>query len=347
MESKITVIVPVFNVEPYLEKCLTSIVNQTYSNLEIICVNDGSTDASATILAAFSASDPRIRVISQHNAGVSCARNAALDQATGEFLLFVDGDDWIDLSTCEIALDEMRKSTADVVMWSYVREYPETSRPKQIMSSDRSYDEHEVKQLLHRRMVGPIKEELSRPENADALCTIWGKLYRRNLIEDKHIRFYDIREIGTYEDGLFNLEVFSYAKKVIFVNQNLYHYRKNNPSSITTSFSPNLQYKYFTLFSILRKHATSSTYVEALSNRIALSLIPLGINEMSRTDGVKEKLHGIKTIISTAHFTQAIKSFHMRFLPLHWRFFFLCARYKCSMAVYLLLAIIQIIRGSI
>ncbi len=98
--SMISVIVPVYNVEKYLSKCLDSIINQTYQNLEIICVDDGSTDSSPMILEEYAKKDSRIKIITRQNGGLSAARNTGVKNATGEFVSFVDSDDWILLVCC-------------------------------------------------------------------------------------------------------------------------------------------------------------------------------------------------------------------------------------------------------
>ena len=157
----ISVIIPVYNVENYIEKCLNSIVNQTYNNLEIIIIDDGSTDNSIAIAEKIAENDKRIRIISQVNQGVSSARNLGLDNASGEYILFIDSDDWLDLETCKIALDTMIKHDADVVMWPYISEYPLNSKVNLFFENkDIVWDETNIEEL-RRRMVGPINEELS------------------------------------------------------------------------------------------------------------------------------------------------------------------------------------------
>lgn len=101
---KVSIIVPVYNVEPHLRQCMDSLINQTYRNIEIICVNDGATDESGEILAEYAAKDSTIKVISQKNAGLSAARNVGFSFATGDYVMYVDSDDWIDLETCETAV---------------------------------------------------------------------------------------------------------------------------------------------------------------------------------------------------------------------------------------------------
>ena len=110
MEPKVSIIIPVYNVEPFLARCLDSVVGQTLRGIEIICVDDGSPDRSIDILNRYAAQDDRIRVISQENRGLGGARNRGFDAATGEFILFVDSDDWIDPAYCERLYEAAREA---------------------------------------------------------------------------------------------------------------------------------------------------------------------------------------------------------------------------------------------
>ena len=123
-KDKISVIVPVYNVENYLAKCLDSIVNQTYKNLEIIIVDDGSTDSSPSICDTYKEKDKRIKVIHKENGGLSSARNVGLKHATGDFIAFVDSDDWIDLSMYEKLLTKQKEKDYDMVFCRYFKVYP-------------------------------------------------------------------------------------------------------------------------------------------------------------------------------------------------------------------------------
>lgn len=349
MQPKISVIIPVYNSEKYLRQCLDSIVSQTYRNLQIICVDDCSADHSWDILAEYADRDPRFAVYRKENTGVSLARNFALDRAAGEYILFVDSDDWMDADTVECALRSARQHNADTVIWSYVREMDNESRKKTIFNEDTVFEEQAVRERLYRRMAGVYAEELSHPENADALCTVWGKLYRRDLIEENQIRFHDIREIGTYEDGLFNLDVFGHVHKAVFLNRHFYHYRRNNDSSLTTAYNPDLPRQWEKLFTLIsehiRSHALDSSFEKALKNRIVLSLIALGINETERKAGMLQAIQGIKAIISRDQYRDAISDFEKHYLPLHWKVFFTFAQWNWAAGVYLLLLVIQKIRG--
>ena len=136
MSNMISIIVPVYNSELYLKKCLDSIISQTYENIEIICIDDNSSDDSLRILQEYEKKDQRIKVLQKVNEGVSFARNAGLDMARGDYILFVDSDDWIDRCTCEVALKKILEETADLVMWSYIRERETESSRKQIFDCD-------------------------------------------------------------------------------------------------------------------------------------------------------------------------------------------------------------------
>lgn len=350
MESLISIIIPIYNSAQYLRKCLDSILSQSYSNFEAICIDDNSTDNSLKILQKYSEKDDRIKVIHKKNEGVSLARNAGLDVARGEFLLFVDSDDWIEKCTCEIAIQKMLREKTDVVMWPYIRERGNESKKKVIFNCDIIFDQTSIQEKLHRRMIGIIDQELRQPENADALCTVWGKLYRRSIVEENHLRFYDIRKIGSYEDGLFNLQYFQYAKKAIYINQYFYHYRRTNESSITEVYNSHLNCQWAGLFKIMADyiddHDLNEKYVQALKNRISLSLIPLGINEISQKCSVKNKIIGIKRIICSKEYKSAIKTLDIKFMPFHWKIFFVVAKVKSAFAVFVLLNIMQRIRGK-
>ena len=118
---KFSIIVPIFNCQKYLTKCINSLRNQTYKNLEIICIDDGSTDNSKQIIEEFSKQDKRIKLITQQNQGVSVARNNGIKIATGEYIMFVDADDWLDFNTCEILYHILQNQNEIDIIWFQTR----------------------------------------------------------------------------------------------------------------------------------------------------------------------------------------------------------------------------------
>lgn len=350
MNPLVSVIVPVYNTEKYLPQCLESILRQTYTNLEIICIDDGSEDSSWEVLGKYALQDSRINTLKKENEGVSLARNYALEFASGEYILFVDSDDWIELETIECAVATSKKHSADVVMWSYIREMKNDSRKKHIFVGETIFTAEDVKTKLYRRMIGLYGEQTAQPENMDALGTIWGKLYRADLIKNNNICFYDIRRLGTYEDGLFNLETFAHVKKAVFIEKYFYHYRRDNEDSLTFTYKPNLPQQWDTLFALMREHIEKKqldkTFETALANRIALSTISLGLSETECYESFASKYRKVRNLLAKPHYREAIKEFDVTYLPIHWKVFFLCAKMHWALGVYLLLMVIQKIRGK-
>ena len=120
---KVSVIVPIYNVERYLDRCLTSIINQTYKNLEIILVNDGSTDNSREIAKGYTTLDNRVKLYDKQNGGLSDARNYGINKATGDYVLYVDSDDWLDITMINTMIEEVKKYNADVVQVDFYYAY--------------------------------------------------------------------------------------------------------------------------------------------------------------------------------------------------------------------------------
>lgn len=207
----VSVIVPVYKTAQYLSRCLDSILNNTYKELEVICVNDGSPDNSLEILRSYEAKDQRIVVIDQQNQGVSAARNAALDIATGEFIAFVDSDDWIHPKYFEALLTAQEKSKARCVACRYIK--TEGEIPEGILQypEGRMFD---LKDII---------------EDNNAKLFVWGRIYEKTLISD--ICFSNKLRIG--EDTLFNLTVLTRNDEVSFymLSDALYYYYARRDSA--------------------------------------------------------------------------------------------------------------------
>lgn len=339
----ISIIVPVYNAERYLAKCISSLLNQTLQNIEIICVNDGSTDNSLSILKGYD--NNKIVIVDKNNCGVSDARNSGLNVARGNYIMFVDSDDWIEAETCEMAYDSIVREQADIVMWSYITETFERSTPKTIFPQNSIFFKQQVDEKLHRRFIGVVKEELAHPELADALCPVWGKLYKREVIDKANVRFVDLKEIGTYEDGLFNLEVFRYANKVVYLRDCFYHYMRASSGSVTSGYRKELFFQWKNLFNRLQMYINTNNlpeiYNEALSNRIALSILGLGLNVLQSDKNIFNKRREVKDILVDRQYRTACKKLQFEYFPIHWRIFYRAAKYGSSEIIYLLLLIVN------
>lgn len=211
----ISVIIPVYNTEKYLERCLQSVLRQTAGNMEVICVNDGSTDGSAAVLARYAAEDERVRVLTQENKGQSAARNAALKVAGGDYVFFVDSDDFIHPQTFEILRNALQKSGASVAATSDAKNYDKTL----INVENSSYQIHK-NPLLH-----ILQNEASG-------SVIWNKLYRRELVQNR-----PFIEGIYFEDWPWVTCLFADIEKYVTVPFALYGYNTDNPSTMRSTFT--------------------------------------------------------------------------------------------------------------
>lgn len=346
----VSIVLPIYNVEKYLPKCLDSIVNQTYKNIEVICVNDGSPDNSDDIVKKYAEKDERIILINQKNQGLSGARNTGIQAANGEFIMFLDSDDWIDEGTCQSAVEQIKKENAQLVLWSYMREFPDKSIPKDIfgVSAQKAIVfENDSMKNLHRRIAGLTGEELSVPENADSVVTAWGKLFRTEIIKDNDLTFTDTKIIGT-EDALFNLEAFCYIKKAVFINEYFNHYRKDNETSLTRKYKQALFNQWQELYSRMGKIIEEKNlhFEAALNNRIALSIIGIGLNEIINSSSAKEKIKKIKSVITSPRYKKAYADLEVKYFPIHWKLFFTLCKKGSGTGVYILIKCIDRLIGK-
>lgn len=345
----VSVIVPVYNVEKYLPKCLDSLINQTYQNIEIICVNDGSTDSSLKVLDEYQKNDSRIAIIDKENEGVSKARNDALKIAKGDYIMFVDSDDWIDNNTCKIVIQAINKYKCDIVMWPYVREIDDKSVKKNIMKKIHIYQTKSAVVNLRRRFIGPSNDEIAHPDNIDSLCTVWGKLYKRELIFNNDIKFVDINRIGSYEDGVFNFQVFKDVNSAVFIERYLYHYRRNN-KSLTNTYNHNLRKQKNSLYNILFSFVVNENlgieYKRALYNRISLDVLGLGINAMNMKANPRTKIQMIKEILNDSKRKKSLYYLDTSKMPFYWKIFYEAAKCNNAYLIFMLLYVIQLIRRA-
>ena len=216
MQPMVSIIVPIYNAEQYLRRCVDSILNQEYTDYELLLVNDGSTDASGDICEEYGDQDPRVIVIQKENTGVSDSRNRALDRARGKYLQFLDSDDWITPDATRLFVRAAEEYGCDMVISDFYRVVGERLSPK-----------------------GDIEEEgvLTREEFAAHMMenpadfyygVLWNKLYRRDIVEEHKLRM--DTDISWCEDFMFNLEYIRYAKVFYALHAPIYYYVKRKGS---------------------------------------------------------------------------------------------------------------------
>ena len=221
-ESLISVIVPVYNAEQFLGQCLDSILKQTYPNLEVICVDDGSTDASLSICKQYREKDSRVRVIHKDNEGVSCARNRGVASARGQFVFFIDADDYLDKNALKACMLHHNGRMNVIVAVNYDR--VSVTATGDTSSGWTDIEECCCKNLSKKKVLDLISVRRG--------CYIWGMLIPKPLLDRYQLKFPE--DIRNLEDVTWLGMTLCYVENIVFIGAELYHYREN-PVSITSN----------------------------------------------------------------------------------------------------------------
>lgn len=222
----ISVIVPIYNVEKYLDRCITSIISQTYKDLEIILVDDGSTDTSGEICDRYASEDSRIVVIHKQNGGLSDARNAGLVRATGDYIGYVDGDDWIEPDMYELMVTNCMSAGADVAACRYKEVYPDRC----VDGSTDMIKTLSKEETLEIYLCGDAQVKIYN--------SVWSKLFKKELVKD--YRF----PVGQKsEDIMYTTKAFCNMNKCVYIDKALYNYVRGRVGSIMESYDEERMFK--------------------------------------------------------------------------------------------------------
>lgn len=220
--DKITIIIPVYNVENYLKEAVESAINQTYKNIEIILVDDGSKDNSGKMCDEFAKIDNRIKVIHKPNGGLSDARNAGLNIATGKYIMFLDSDDFFELDAVEVMYKEIEDKSADYVIGNYIN----------VDENGKKWS----KPVFDLEKFKPFKLSIDDHFNSFFIMNsgVWNKIFRKEFIDKLNLKF----EVGLpAEDAIFTTYCFIKSSKVYYIPNIVFNYRQREGNSISTSCS--------------------------------------------------------------------------------------------------------------
>jgi glycosyltransferase involved in cell wall biosynthesis len=222
MNPKISVILPVYDGEKYLRECLNSIIVQTLDDYELICVNDGSSDATGTILSDYASRDPRIRILNQKNAGYGRAMNHGIEQAEGTYIAVVESDDYIHKDMLQTLYTSAEQTQADVVKADFYM-FSGEGKTRQFTYMQTPPD---------RRLYGRLMDSTQSTALYYAVQMTWTGIYRRNFLQEHHIQHNETRG-AAFQDNGFWFQIFTKANRVFFINEALYYYRVDNLTAST------------------------------------------------------------------------------------------------------------------
>ena len=304
----VTVVLPIYNVEPYLDRCIQSVVNQTYKNLEILLIDDGSPDNCPKMCDEWAERDERIRVIHKQNQGLGMARNTGIENATGEYICFFDSDDYVAENTVESAFKLAQKEDADIVHFGFNR----VDSNGKIVSTFKTRNDpgvFEGEEVLDKffpdfMAPNPHIKEVRRFYMSSCLL-----LYSTKMIASANWRFVSERDIIS-EDVFAMLPLFKYVKKVAILPEALYYYC-NNSASLSQGYKPDRykKVKHFYLESI--KLCEELGYSEEIKHRVTKPYVAFTIAALKQECAVKssfkESLKAVKKVAGDETFQAVLK----------------------------------------
>lgn len=253
----VSIIVPIYRVEKYVSKCIESIINQTYSNWELLLIDDGSPDNSGKICDEYAQKDNRIKVIHKENYGVSSARNSGLDIAQGEYVMFVDSDDWISKDCLEVCVNEIKNNKLDALQFGSISIY----KDKEIL-----YVKNSTKTLSGEEYI----------KNNNFNVTVWGGIYKKNIIEKFSLRF--STQLKLAEDQIFILSYLKHVNRIKYINKAMYYYFQRSDSAIHTAKSIDILKSCDTMVALSKDWPNAKSFID--------SMIILFIMDMIKNDDV-------------------------------------------------------------
>lgn len=312
MEVLISAIIPVYNSEKYIKKCVDSLINQTLKNIEIILINDGSSDDSLRILRQYEKRDERIVVIDQKNNGPSSARNKGIDIAKGEYISFIDSDDWVDETMFEEMYNSAKENNSDVVICDM----------KLVNKNEETYItglNYPIRNLSERAMNEIIFNELLSNSQFNSMAN---KIFRTSIIKKNNIRL--DKDIYYAEDWLFNIEFFRRSKKVSYINKPFYYYRRGHESSSSSYNDYTFEKVGLWIYRMRKKYANELNMNQYLGvDELFNVIIHCIISEFKRGDlTLKDKINRIKRIITTKESREVVNNIEKNKLSIKEKFLF-------------------------
>ena len=295
--EKISIVVPIYNVERYLGRCIESLIKQTYTNLEIILVNDGSKDNSLSICKGYAKKDTRIVVIDKVNEGVSVARNTGIEAATGSYIGFIDPDDYIEPTMYECLYTHIKEQDCPVCLCDFYKDTKKRSIPQRFEFKEAVLEDSEIVDKIINHMVG-MSDLISRC--VWIMGCVWRGLFKKSFLDEYELRF--VAGITIMEDLVFMIQTLLKCHKVAICHETLYHYVQN-PTSALHTYNKRFWEDQIMVYDLLEKALINDANLdESMRSRLDIRYIGMVLsaikNEayMNKEADFKTAMIHIKTI---------------------------------------------------
>lgn len=324
MKILVSVIVPVYNAEKFLDRCIESIRKQTLKEIEMIFINDGSIDSSLEILSKYEKIDDRIRVISQVNSGPSAARNRGIKVAKGEYITFVDADDYLELDMYEKMYNEAYKNKAELVISDFWINKDIKQHIRVIENGLQKYDKEEINNIIINKLL----------TNSN-LSSLWNKLFRRDVIINNNIMLDE--NVFYAEDWLFVFNFYLKINNIAYINEPLYNYVRGHDSLSNSYGKDTFEVTGLWIYRKRKEFAKKLNYDEYIGVRSLYNVIMhCIISELRRKDiNLKIKFKNISDIIDSDECTEVISNIDLNSLGIKEKFIYYAIKYKFILVIQL------------
>lgn len=338
LEGLISIVLPIYNVEMFLERCLNSVTCQTYGNLEIILVDDGSTDKCPEICDHWEAKDPRIKVIHKKNAGLGMARNSGIECASGEYICFFDSDDYIVPDAIEKIYFSINKEKADIAIFGY-KNITKEGKVESIVvpQTDRAvYSGAEIQEELLADLISP---DFHKGTESNLCISAWTAMYSMKLIHETRWRFASEREMIA-EDVYSHLLLYRYIRKAVIISEAFYCYCENQ-ASLTHKYREDRYLQIVKFYNQCLKTSAELGYNETIMERLVWPYFSFTIAAMKQVvtadKPFAQRIRQLKEIVGDSTLQKALRIVRKQKLSLQRQVLFSFLRNKMTFASFALL----------
>ena len=320
----VSIIVPCYKVEAYLARCMDSLLNQTLSNIEIILVDDGSPDICPQLCDDYANKDPRVKVIHKQNEGLGYARNSGLEIAKGEYVAFVDSDDFVSTNMYESMYMEAKEHHVDAVFCNFFTEQPNgTWHNSDEVKSNPNCSGKMVRQFMLDMIASPPHKSAERLFQ----MSVWHAIYKRSIILKNDLKFLSEREVGS-EDIPFQIDFLKNANSIAYI-QDPYYYYCYNGKSLTTTYKMDMFERYKNLYHVLREKTAEMPDALVRVNRFFIGYSRYCIRHVAVLN-TQEGKASLGELLEDDVWKQVNRDFKPSYLPAMQRIFYWLTRHKCK-----------------